>query len=125
MSYGKIRANFIEHNSSGSVPTEYVVEGTVKAKVAADTAASIYSNSSINITSGVDEGTGDYKYNLTNNLARNLAQEYCAGTCLGYADVVRIKTAESSTSVMDIECMNETFGVADAAHAMGCFGDLA
>jgi hypothetical protein len=125
MSYGKIRANFIEHNSAGSVPTEYVVEGTVKAKVAADDAAAIYSNSSINITSGVDEGTGDYKYNLTNNLARNLAQEYCSGTVLGYADVVRIKTAESSTSVMDIECMNSSFSVADAAHAMGCWGDLA
>lgn len=125
MSYGKIRANFIEHNSAGSVPTEYVVEGTVKAKVAASSAASIYSNSSINITSGVDEGTGDYKYNLTNNLARNLAQEYCSGTAMGYAACVRIKTAESSTSVMDIESMNDAFGVVDAAHAMGCWGDLA
>ncbi|MAD24691.1 MAG: hypothetical protein CMO44_11025 [Verrucomicrobiales bacterium] len=125
MSYGKIRANFIEHNSAGSVPTEYVVEGTVKAKVAADPAASIYSNSSINITSGVDEGTGDYKYNLTNNLARNVAQEYCSGTAMGNSACVRIKTAESSTSVMDIESMNSSFSTVDAAHAMGCWGDLA
>lgn len=125
MSYGKIRANFIEHNSAGSVPTEYVVEGTIKAKIAADSAANIYSNSSINVSSGVDEGTGDYKYNLTNSLARTLWNEFCAGTCLGSSAVIRIKSAESSTSVMDIECMNSSFGVNDANHAMACWGDLA
>ena len=125
MSYGKIRANFIEHNSSGSVPTEYVVEGSIKVKVSANTSATVYTNSSINVSSGVDEGTGDYKYNLTNNLARNLAEECNAGTGIGYATCVRIKTAESSTSIMDIECMNSSFSGYDAAHSMACWGDLA
>lgn len=125
MSYGKIRANYLEHNTSGSLGSEYIIEGSAKAKVAAQSNAILYADANLNISSGVDEGTGDFKYNVTNAFVNSVTSNCAAGTCMGTAAVVRLKTAESSTTVIDIECMNSTFGTIDSRHAMTCFGDLA
>jgi hypothetical protein len=125
MSYGKIRANYLEHNTSGSLGSEYIIEGSAKAKVAADNGASLYTDANLNISSAVDEGTGDYKYNVTNAFIYSVASNCAAGVAAGTSAVVRIKTAESSTTIIDIECMNDAFSPLDSRHMMACFGDLA
>lgn len=125
MSYGKIRANFIEHNTAGSLGSEYIIKGSAKAKVAAQSDTSLFTDANLNISSNIDEGTGDYKYNVTNAFTYSVTSNCAAGTAAGTAAVVRLKTAESSTTVIDIECMNSSFSVIDTRHMMACFGDLA
>ena len=65
MSYGKIRANFIEHNSAGSVNTEYVINGTAK-QWARTNAAGTEIKDSHNTSSLTDNGTGDQTITMTN-----------------------------------------------------------
>jgi len=125
MSYGKIRANYLEHNTAGSLESEYIIKGSAKAKVAAGPDAALYTDANLNISSNIDEGTGDYKYNLTNAFIYSVTNNCAAGTAAGTAAVVRLKTAESSATVIDIECMNSAFSPLDARHMMACFGDLA
>ncbi len=60
MSYGKIRANFIEHNSSGSVGTQYVVEGSSKAWFNFNGTGTVALSDSFNMSSVTDNATGDY-----------------------------------------------------------------
>ena len=125
MSYGKIRANYLEHGTAGSLGSEYIIKGSAKAKVAAQSDTSLFTDANLNISSNVDEGTGDYKYNVTNAFTYSVANNCAAGTAAGTAAVVRLKTAESSTTIIDIECMNSSFGTIDTRHMMACYGDLA
>lgn len=65
MSYGKIRANFIEHNSAGSVNTQYVVGATPKAWVKYNGQTNTL-NDSFNTSSVTDTETGRQYWNNTN-----------------------------------------------------------
>ena len=106
-----------------SVDTDYIVKGSAKTTVAASDAAVLLD--SLNVSSGEDEGTGDYKYNLTAAFSASTVNLCNAGTCLGASSVVRTKSADASTSVLDLATMNSSFSGVDAAHAMATFGDLA
>tara|TARA_R100000278_G_scaffold119374_1_gene100751 strand:- start:29 stop:418 length:390 start_codon:yes stop_codon:yes gene_type:complete len=108
--------------TSGSA-TMNMQDGIAIVTIAASDAAVLYR--SLNVSSGVDEGTGDYKYNLTNALSASSA-ENCVSTCaLGYQTIIRIKTAEASTSVVDIESINTSSSQTNAAHGVAIHGDLA
>ena len=129
MSYGKIRANYLEHNTAGSLGSEYIIKGSAKAKVAAQSDTSLFTDANLNISSNIErrEQFGELrpKYNVTNAFTYSVTSNCAAGTAAGTAAVVRLKTAESSTTVIDIECMNSSFSVIDTRHMMACFGDLA
>tara|TARA_X000001388_G_scaffold72097_1_gene62420 strand:+ start:327 stop:713 length:387 start_codon:yes stop_codon:yes gene_type:complete len=106
-----------------SVDTDYIVKGSAKTTVAATDAAVLFD--SLNVSSGVDEGTGDYKYNLTAAFSATTLYLCNAGTCLGASNVVRVKSAEASTILLDLATMNSSFSSADASHSVATFGDLA
>ena len=88
MSYGKIRANFIEHNSAGSVDMQYVVPGVPKffagANQSGSTIHNVTTNSigseSINHSSFTDQGSGYGQHNVTNNFNANDWNFYAAST---------------------------------------------
>ena len=106
-----------------SVDTDYLASGSAKTTIAGTDAAVLLD--SLNVSSGVDEGTGDYKYNLTAAFSASTVNLCNAGTCLGASSVVRTKSADASTTVLDLATMNASFSGADAAHGMTTFGDLA
>ena len=64
MALGKIKADTLEHSTSGSVDTKYVVEGTIKAWGDANHSANTITDS-FNISTITDDGTGLKDYNFT------------------------------------------------------------
>lgn len=116
-----LKANTIQNTSGGAATLTQ--QEAARVTIAANDAAVLYR--SLNVTSGVDEGTGDYKYNLTNALTTSTA-ENCVSTCaLGYQTIIRVKTAEASASVVDIESINTSSVATNAAHGVAIHGDLA
>ena len=120
---GKTSAGDITVTSEGGAATMQLQQGLAKSWVAATVAAVIYD--SLNISSNTDEGTGDYKYGISNALTQSSAETAASGAALGYAATFRLKTAEASTTIIDIEMMNTSFGPVDAAHSAVIHGDLA
>jgi len=116
-----LKADTIQNTSGGAATLTQ--QEAARVTIAASDAAVIFR--SLNVSSGVDEGTGDYKYNLTNALNTTSSQN-CVSTCaLGYQTIIRIKTAEASASVVDIESINTSASQTDAAHGVAIHGDLA
>ena len=64
---GKIIADTLEHSTAGSVTTDYVVDGSVKAWCVHTNSAGIQSDKAMNISAGTDNGTGQYTMNFTNS----------------------------------------------------------
>lgn len=71
MSYGKIRANFIEHNSAGSLNTQYVVNGSAKSWAHVTGTGTPSADDSLNISSVTDNATGSRTLNYTGNFNNN------------------------------------------------------
>tara|TARA_R110001599_G_scaffold345616_1_gene570185 strand:- start:33 stop:425 length:393 start_codon:yes stop_codon:yes gene_type:complete len=120
---GTSTAGSILVTGEGNSTTTNLQQGLCKTWVAATLEAVIYD--SFNISSNTDEGTGDYKYGISNALTRSSAETASSGTSLGYGAVMRLKTAEASTTMIDIEMMNSSFSSLDANHSALVHGDLA
>ena len=67
---GKIVADTLEHSTAGSIATNYVVEGSLKAWVGAEVDAT--HQRSLNFSSSSDNGTGSYTHTLTNASSHQL-----------------------------------------------------
>ena len=68
MALGKIKADTLEHSTSGTVDTQYVVNGSAKQwAYFIATMASIAD--SLNVSSVADEGTGDSGINITSAMS--------------------------------------------------------
>ena len=63
MALGKIKADTLEHSTSGSVDTKFVVEGSAKAWCAIDGDTTV--SDSLNIASTTDNGNGDNTYTFS------------------------------------------------------------
>ena len=120
---GKIVADQLEHSTAGTVDTQFVVKGSAKVTIAADDDAVLYK--SLNVSSGVDQTTGDYKYNLTNALTTTTAENCVTACALGYENIIRVKTADASTSVLDLHSINTSGSSANGDHGAAIHGDLA
>jgi|TARA_R100000479_G_scaffold152030_1_gene87873 hypothetical protein len=116
-----LKADTIQNTSGG--PATFTQQSAARVFIAADGSASLHK--SLNVSSGVDEGTGDYKYNLTNALDSTTMENAVTATCLGYQDIVRVKSAEASASVLDVEVINTSAGQHDAGQGIAIHGDLA
>tara|TARA_R110000737_G_scaffold305208_1_gene312746 strand:- start:260 stop:652 length:393 start_codon:yes stop_codon:yes gene_type:complete len=120
---GTSTAGSILVTGEGNSTTTNLQQGLAKTWVAATLAAVIYD--SFNISSNTDEGTGDYKYGISNALSRSSAETHVSGISLGYTNIIRVKTSEASTSMIDIESMNTSASATDGHHSVGVHGDLA
>jgi len=63
---GKIVADTLEHSTAGSIATNYVVGGTIKAWADADHSGNTITDS-FNVSTIVDDDTGQKDYNFTTN----------------------------------------------------------
>ena len=120
---GVTTAGSISVTGEGNSTTTNLQQGLCKTWVGATLEAVIYDSS--NISSNTDEGTGDYKYGITNALSRSSAETHVSGISLGYTNIIRIKTADASASMIDIESMNTSASATDGHHSVGAHGDLA
>ena len=92
MALGKIKADTLEHSTSGSIATNYVVEGSAKAWVNMDAGQTV--NDSLNTASLTDNATGDHTANWTNALAN--ATYAVATHCRTTTTYAQISTPEGA-----------------------------
>ena len=118
---GKTTANDITITSGSA--TMQLQEGVATAKISGNQSATVLADS-FNIASGLDAGTGNYRYTLANASVRTTWQQTNAGISNGATAALRTKSANSSTTVIDIELMNSSFSVTDADHSFIFMGDL-
>jgi len=72
---GKIVADTLEHSTAGSVTTDFVVNGSVKAWANIDGTGTIALRDSLNVSSLTDDGEGAYDTNFSNSFNNT---NYCA-----------------------------------------------
>jgi hypothetical protein len=110
-------------DKAGTGPVGLTKQSAAKVTIAANDDAVLFK--SFNVSSGVDQATGDYKYNLTNALTTTTAENCVTACALGYENIIRVKTADSTTSVLDLHSMNTSGSSANGWHAAAIHGDLA
>ena len=72
MALGKIKADTLEHSTSGSVDTKYVVEGSAKAWASIDQDTTDHPTlDALNISSTADIATGVTKITFTNSFSNS------------------------------------------------------
>jgi len=69
MALGKIKADTLEHSTSGSVDTKFVVEGSAKAWAFIEGDGTPSITGSFNVASLTDEAAGVVRANFTNNMS--------------------------------------------------------
>ena len=123
MALGKIKADTLEHSTAGTVDTQYVVDGSVKAYANQDNGTSL--NKSLNISSLTDNSTGRYELAITNAFTdANFGQMVCAGSSTGNCSIdtshntaaimaSRIYRTDTSASLDSGDC--NYYGVGDLA----------
>ena len=120
----ELRVNTLKDAAgNNSIATSFVASGSAKVTIAANDDAVLFK--SFNVSSGVDEATGDYKYNLTNAITTTTAENCVTACALGYENIIRVKTADATTSVLDLHSMNTSGTSANGWHAAAIHGDLA
>jgi hypothetical protein len=122
MALGKIKADTLEHSTSGSVDTKYVVEGSAKAWVFATNAAVL--NDSLNVSSGTDHGSGDYSYALTNAFSDiNYANTWTNRS--SSAQIATRNSGRDATGTLAMEAFNSSGTNTNNQNSGIAHGDLA
>jgi len=83
-SFGTLKADTLTHSTAGSLATNFVVNGSLKAWFKLDGSGTIAEFDSFNISSFTDNGTGDYSGTFTNAMAN---ANYSANAATGSNDV--------------------------------------
>ena len=120
---GKIVADQLEHSTAGSLDTQFVVNGSVKAwNHATEPSATI--QDSFNISSTVDVSTGIMNHVFTNSMANGLYSGAFSLTNNVSQWWFNSNTANTNTSQAQTRTYTGS-AYADYDHKMGIFGDLA
>jgi len=120
---GKIVADTLEHSTAGSIATNYVVNGSLKAWVGAETDAS--QQQSLNFSSSSDNGTGSYTHTLTNAASQELEDSGLQVSAGGGTRFARYAGSATTASVVDLRIHNTSGGAVDGTHNINFAGDLA
>ena len=70
-SFGTLKADTLTHSTAGSLATNFVVNGSVKAYMDLKGTGTISVRGSLNTSTATDNGTGDFTQNFTNSFANN------------------------------------------------------
>ena len=130
MSYGKIRANFIEHNSAGSLDTQYVINGSAKAWNNYTQVSTVSITDSFNVSSISDITTGVTQTSYTNSMvnaayvvsgSHNLPGGNSCSIVSGYDN-----SGDFATGTVSVSTFNVSSGRVDVSKSqMVVHGDLA
>ena len=120
---GKIVADTLEHSTAGSIATNYVVEGSLKAWVGAEVDAT--HQRSLNFSSSSDNGIGSYTHTLTNASSHQLDKSGLQLTAGGGTRFARYAGTTTTASVVDFRIHNTSGGAVDGLHNINFAGELA
>ena len=123
MALGKIKADTLEHSTSGSVDTKFVVEGSAKAWAHFDGSAATLDDN-LNFSSLTDNGTGDYNPNLTSNMSS--VSYSCAGSSnMTSSNRGAFRALTYTTSTVNIRIYGNGSAVDASDVSVNFHGDLA
>jgi hypothetical protein len=129
MALGKIKADTLEHSTSGSVDTKFVVEGSAKAWCLWEQDSTQAVTTSLNVSSIADGGTGVTTQTFTNSFSNvNFSPTYNAshdsGNYVGFGATAHDTPPTSSTLTVDY--LNTSASLVDVELASShVVGDLA
>ncbi len=134
MALGKIKADTLEHSTAGSVDTQYVVNGSVKAWDNNNTGSggSLTSTDSFNISSRTDVATGRFSLTVSSAWANSWGSDstennVLAGTSVNTRVVAMDADTTGSTTTNGVKMFIASTGsLNDGARSAVCMlGDLA
>ena len=124
MALGKIKADTLEHSTSGSVDTKFVVEGSAKARHASnDAGTTLYG--SLNVSSLGDTATGRQTINFTTAMS-DLNYSAVSGSgsqADGSARFMLVNTL--TTTSYNVNAYSAAVSLADNSSSSAVHGDLA
>ena len=124
MAFGTLKADTLTHSTAGSLATNFVVEGSAKARLTASDAAVL--TESFNISSGTDNGTGDYSYSLTSSFSTSTFQQNACTRITAFNRSWNSNTGRLATGTLATEMGDShTNALSDLAHIIIAHGDLA
>ena len=123
MAFGTLKADTLTHSTAGSVDTNFVVEGTIKAWASRTSAATPATNDSFNIASLTDGGTGDTEYNLSSAMNNDGGACACAnqstasdfGLFGDWKTTSKLRTLSRNSSSTDTDRAVTIMGTGDLA----------
>ena len=121
MALGKIKADTLEHSTSGSVDTKFVVEGSAKAWVNYSQTDNTVRDS-LNIASVTDTSAGVHTYVFSNNMSN----ANWAGGFITRNNRHQWGSDEGATTGRSVRVAGSDNAVADChSNTLICMGDLA
>ena len=121
MALGKIKADTLEHSTSGSVDTQFVVNGSAKCGSAHGTDAVL--DSGFNVSSITDQGTGTFDTNYTNSFSA--ATNVYSSTRFGTSTIGFTYILSSTTSSHRVDSAGHAGSLQDKPVSSTVHGDLA
>jgi hypothetical protein len=125
MALGKIKADTLEHSTSGSVDTKFVVEGSAKAWCGASATDGSGISDSLNVSSQTDNGTGDYDYTITSAFLAQMDNGGMTGMAGQGSRIIRVGSTDTTTTLFDSKTHNTADSAIDTSHYWAVHGDLA
>ena len=107
MALGKIKADTLEHSTSGSVDTKFVVEGSAKHWLDYKGTSTNAIRDSLNCSSVTDSGTGLYEPAFSSSMA---TINYAHPSCGSQGEILIGNTAAPQTGKYYIAGGNSSFG---------------
>ena len=123
MALGKIKADTLEHSTSGSVDTKFVVEGSIKCAFKTDGTYTGVATGSLNVSGLTDNGTGDITIAFSSSFS-SADNTQISGS--GDSTAVRVVTYNTeATSSMKFKCSNHSNSASDNEMSGHITGGLA
>ena len=119
---GKIVADTLEHSTAGSIATNYVVDGSLKAWGNVEQTGTQSLNASLNVSSIADGGVGLTAYNFGTSFSTSAYSATAA--CENFNNFAGINTGKSANSIT-VATANYDATLEDRNQNVMCAGDLA
>jgi hypothetical protein len=124
MALGKIKADTLEHSTAGTVDTQFVVDGSAKARHASNvTGESLFG--SFNVSSLGDTATGKQQINFTNVMANDTFSAVSGSGSRSNGSARMMLIDSLGTSSYQVHAYNNSNALGDTSSSSTVHGDLA
>ena len=124
MALGKIKADTLEHSTAGTVDTQFVVDGSAKARHASNvTGESLFG--SFNVSSLGDTATGKQQINFTNVMADDTFSAVSGSGSRSNGSARMMLIDSLGTSSYQVHAYNNSNALGDTSSSSTVHGDLA
>lgn len=124
MAHGKIKADTLEHSTAGALDTQYVVNGSAKARHASNvTGESLFG--SFNVSSLGDIATGKQQINFTNVMTNDTFSAVSGSGSRSNGSARMMLIDSLGTSSYQVHAYNNSNALGDTSSSSTVHGDLA